>query len=115
MIADANLNEDVRISNWRNQSHFSQGATRRLGTLRGLAATAAGDSRFQYIGAATHYVQDGLTLGHMVPGTQLLAGPLGAPFRFLIHQTFGGEIYLRESWRTETLRFLQQTRGAAGV
>jgi hypothetical protein len=49
------------------------------------------------VGAATHYVQDHLTLGHMVPGTSLFSGPIGAPIRFVIHQVFGGEIAFRDA------------------
>jgi RHS repeat-associated protein len=49
------------------------------------------------VGAATHYVQDHLTLGHMVPGTSLFSGPVGAPIRFVIHQVFGGEIAFRDA------------------
>ncbi len=33
-------------------------------------------------------------LGHIFPGTETLAGPIGAPFRFLIHQTVGSEVSL---------------------
>ncbi|MFN8628237.1 MAG: toxin TcdB middle/N-terminal domain-containing protein [Candidatus Binatia bacterium] len=114
-IADANLNEDVRVSIWSNQSHFSLGARQALKKFSNEAVPLSGIERLKNVGAATHYIQDSLTLGHMVPGTQLLAGPLGAPFRFLIHQTFGGEVFLRESWRTETLQFLTQMRNAAAA
>jgi len=115
LIAAANLNEDVRISIWNNQSHFSLGAKQAFQKYSTRAIVSAGIHRLKNVGSATHYIQDSLTLGHMVPGTQLLAGPLGAPFRFLIHQTFGGEIFLRESWRAETLQFLQQMHGALGA
>ncbi|MFQ5478350.1 MAG: SpvB/TcaC N-terminal domain-containing protein [Candidatus Binatia bacterium] len=44
-----------------------------------------------------HYAQDYLTLGHMVPGTSVFVGPVGAPIRFAIHQLFGGEVALRQA------------------
>jgi hypothetical protein len=49
------------------------------------------------MGTASHLVQDHLTLGHMVPGTHLFAGAVGAPLRFVVHQVFGGEIALRRA------------------
>ncbi len=54
--------------------------------------SVAGKLNIPFAGAAAHFTQDFLTLGHMVPGTSLLAGPLGAPARLVIHQVFGGEI-----------------------
>lgn len=67
-----------------------------LGAVPG-AASGAADSYLRAVGAATHYVQDHLTLGHMLPGTALFAGPIGAPIRFVIHQVFGGEIAFRSA------------------
>jgi RHS repeat-associated protein len=68
--------------------------------LLGVSLDVAGgplDVYTRAVGAATHYVQDHLTLGHMVPGTSLFSGPVGAPIRFVIHQVFGGEIAFRDA------------------
>jgi RHS repeat-associated protein len=68
--------------------------------LLGLRLDVAGgplDVYTRAVGAATHYVQDHLTLGHMVPGTSIFSGPAGAPIRFVIHQVFGGEIAFRDA------------------
>lgn len=68
--------------------------------LLGVSLDVAGgplDAYTRAVGAATHYVQDHLTLGHMVPGTSLFSGPIGAPIRFVIHQVFGGEIAFRDA------------------
>ncbi len=58
------------------------------------------------MGRATHLVQDHLTLGHMVPGTSAFAGALGAPLRFVIHQSFGGEIAFRRAQLSATRALL---------
>jgi len=55
------------------------------------------DAYTRAVGSATHYVQDHLTVGHMVPGTSLFSGPIGAPIRFVIHQVFGGEVAFRDA------------------
>ncbi|RMD82715.1 MAG: hypothetical protein D6815_08515 [Candidatus Dadabacteria bacterium] len=59
--------------------------------------SVAGLGNVPFMGAAQHFLQDFLTLGHMVPGTSFFAGPLGAPFRLVIHQVFGGEIGFRQA------------------
>jgi hypothetical protein len=60
------------------------------------------------VGASTHYIQDHLTLGHMIPGTSLFSGPVGAPIRFVIHQVFGGEIAFRNAQIRATRSLLQR-------
>jgi RHS repeat-associated protein len=65
--------------------------------LLGMGPGAASSGFGRALGAASHYVQDHLTLGHMVPGTALFVGPVGAPVRFVIHQVFGGEIAFRNA------------------
>jgi RHS repeat-associated protein len=82
-----------------------------LGITRALAANSV-DAYAHGIGAATHYVQDHLTLGHMVPGTSLFAGPLGAPIRFVIHQVFGGEVAFRHA-QVRATRAMLTTYGPA--
>jgi hypothetical protein len=61
---------------------------------------------------ATHHLQDQYALGHLLPGTSALAGPTGAPFRFLIHNAVGGEITFRQASYDATLRLLQELRSA---
>jgi RHS repeat-associated protein len=104
-----------------NQEHFG----RLPSTIKGIGArvspvlegidnaapSAARDADLfmpyrQAVGAATHYVQDHLTLGHMVPGTRIFAGPVAAPVRFVIHQVFGGEIAFRNAQIRATHTFL---------
>jgi RHS repeat-associated protein len=65
--------------------------------LLGMNPVGATSGFVRALGGASHYVQDHLTLGHMVPGTALFAGPVGAPVRFVIHQVFGGEIAFRNA------------------
>jgi RHS repeat-associated protein len=79
-------------------------ASKLLGVGPGGASSAFGRA----LGAASHYVQDHLTLGHMVPGTALFAGPVGAPVRFVIHQVFGGEIAFRNAQVRATRALLSQ-------
>ena len=87
MIARSNLAQDLDVAN--NESHFGFGAR---DAFRRFAKAALETKDIRYVGAASHYVQDQYVLGHIFPGTNLLAGPVGAPFRFLTHQTLGGEI-----------------------
>ena len=91
-----------------NQDHFGR-LPSTIDSLRAQAADAANGSFGEYVaavGRATHYVQDHLTLGHMVPGTRLFAGPVGAPVRFVVHQVFGGEIAFRDAQIRATRSFL---------
>jgi hypothetical protein len=60
------------------------------------------------IARATHFIQDHLTLGHMVPGTASFAGPIGAPLRLVIHQVFGGEIAFRQAQLRATQALLRR-------
>jgi len=60
------------------------------------------------LGRATHYVQDHLSLGHMLPGTRVFVGPIGAPLRFVIHQVFGGEVAFRDAQIRATRGLLSQ-------
>lgn len=94
IILSGNLVQDADV--WNNQSHFGAGAQQAAHDFSGKAAHAlANGNRFDYLsslGAVTHYIQDQYALGHIFPGTHLLSGPIGAPFRGLIHQTIGGEV-----------------------
>jgi len=121
-VARENLAEDgstgVVEGAWmrlNNQDHFGR-LPSTLDKLR-QAATVAAVSKTDgavvaytgtthSIGAASHYVQDHLTLGHMVPGTSLFRGPLGAPIRFVIHQVFGGEVAFRQAQVRATRQLL---------
>ncbi len=67
------------------------------------------------MGGMTHYIQDHLTLGHMVPGTSLFAGPIGAPIRFTIHQVFGGEVAFRSAQIRATRDVLERFSPLAGI
>ncbi len=133
LLAEANIREDGPASTGNlvkdtfakagrlasNQNHFGRLASTRAGIYeqaqRGIDAAAGAvrsSSGFdaavvKAMGAATHYVQDHLTLGHMVPGTQLLRGPLLAPLRFVIHQVFGGEIAFRQAQLRATRELLR--------
>jgi RHS repeat-associated protein len=93
-ILSSNLVQDADI--WNNQSHFGAGAQQAAQDFGARATHALSNgNRFDYLsslGAITHYIQDQYALGHIFPGTHLLAGPIGAPFRGLIHQTIGGEV-----------------------
>jgi len=62
-----------------------------------LLSSHAGTAYVEMVSRAAHLIQDHLTLGHMVPGASLFAGPLGAPVRLVIHQVFGGEIAFRQA------------------
>jgi RHS repeat-associated protein len=79
--------------------------------LLGVTSAGAPTGFVHALGAASHYVQDHLTLGHMVPGTALFGGPLGAPVRFVIHQVFGGEVAFRRA-QVRATRSLLASYGA---
>ncbi len=87
LILKHNLAQDLEIAN--NQHHFDFGAQ---GAFKRLAAVAVETKDIRYVGAASHYLQDQYALGHIFPGTHLLSATWGAPFRFVIHQTIGGEV-----------------------
>ena len=86
-IVKGNLAQDLELAN--NQSHFGFGAR---DAFNQFASDAQATGNLGSVGAASHYIQDQYALGHMFLGTHLLAGPLGAPFRFIVHQTVGGEV-----------------------
>ena len=86
-ILKHNLAQDLELAN--NQHHFDFGAQ---GAFKRLAGVAAETRDIRYVGAASHYLQDQYALGHIFPGTHLLSTTVGAPFRFIIHQTIGGEV-----------------------
>jgi len=81
----------------------------------GAALDSVGSDRYWFMGGATHYLDDLHTFGHMIPGTSLLRGRLGAPFRMLVHQTFGGEVVLRDSLNQNRMDFLLNMRSTAGI
>jgi len=114
-IKEANLAQDQPW--WRalaNESHFDAAASNRFSELRGDALWRVGriEDFYRNTGAATHYLQDAHTLGHIFPGTHFLGGTLGAPLRFLIHQSVGGEVFFRDSWQADTLQFLREARSS---
>jgi RHS repeat-associated protein len=75
----------------------------------GVSFQDAQDGLTNSLGRASHFIQDHLTLGHMVPGTRAFGGPLGAPIRFVIHQVFGGEIAFRDAQIRATRDLLTST------
>lgn len=87
VLRQNNLAQDLDILN--NESHFGFGAQ---DAFKRFASAAIENNDLRYVGAASHYLQDQYALGHLFPGANLLAGPIGAPFRFLIHQSVGGEV-----------------------
>lgn len=95
-IVAANLGEDGDV--WRNEGHFGDGAHAKFRGFerqaRGLWGSPQSREFLNALGKASHYLQDPYALGHAFPGTQHLSGPAGAPFRFLVHQTVGGEVTL---------------------
>ena len=118
-IVDANLARDNDV--WTNQDHFDFGAQKAFANFRHDAFEALheeGRSSRVFLtaaGSASHHLQDQYALGHIVPGTHLLAGPIGAPFRALIHQTFGGEVTFLGAQRRATLQFFQTLRTARAM
>jgi RHS repeat-associated protein len=80
-----------------------------------IAGVSPGAVPVEAMGAMTHYVQDHLTLGHMLPGTALFAGPVGAPIRFAIHQVFGGEVAFRSAQVRATRDLLERFRPLSGA
>jgi RHS repeat-associated protein len=116
-IVAANLARDNDL--WSNQDHFGTLARKTFDELKEAAfrARRSGDDRMLLtkLGGASHHLQDQFALGHIVPGAHLLGGPLGAPFRFLIHQTFGGEVTFRQASYRATLRLFDQARNSIGA
>jgi YD repeat-containing protein len=111
-ILDANLARDRGVWNLlNNEDHFDLGAQRAFERFRSEAFTAAreGDAtRFlAKTGAALHHLQDQYALGHMFPGTSYLKGPVGATFRFIVHNTVGGEVTFAQASQNASMRFLE--------
>ncbi len=100
-----------------NESHFSFGASGAQGDLTRRAfdfLDIGNRGKFlEFIGRASHHLQDQFAVGHLFPGTNYLAGPLGAPFRFLIHQTVGGEVTFIEASRAATRDFFVRIQSLA--
>lgn len=116
-LRKANLFQDQDV--WNNQSHFDFGAQEAERALRGEARALVQTAEFgkgysadylDAIGAASHHVQDQYALGHILPGTSALKGPVAGPLRFLIHNTIGGEITFRQSSYDATLKLFQEAR-----
>lgn len=116
-IVTENLARDKNL--WSNQDHFGSLARKTFQSLKSAAfdaRQATDDGMFLVkLGGASHHLQDQFALGHIVPGTHLFRGPLGAPFRFLIHQTFGGEVTFRQASYRATLRLFDQVRNSTGA
>lgn len=110
-ILGGNLARD--INPWDNADHFDALSHQTAAGARQQAIATAGESGYlQTAGTATHHIQDPYALGHIVPGTSALRGPVGAPLRFIIHQTAGGEITFRQASYNSTLEFLRAVRNA---
>ncbi|MBX3024857.1 VCBS repeat-containing protein [bacterium] len=114
-ITEGNLMRDRNL--WNNQDHFDFLARDTAGQLKGEATSvnwSAPDGREAFlrtVGGATHHIQDPYALGHTLPGTSALRGPVAAPLRFLIHNAVGGEISFRQASYDATLRYLREVRG----
>ncbi len=106
-LVDANLVQDADV--WNNEQHFAGGAmvTARQTTAAAQRVPFLSDRGLAALGRASHFVQDQYALGHMFPGTNYLSGPYAAPFRFLIHQTVGGEVTFGEGQFNATYRLFQ--------
>ncbi len=91
-----------------NQGHFSGAAAENYRAA--LDRIVTGDNKLQALGAASHFLQDQHALGHMFPGTHLFRGPLGAPFRFVIHQAVGGEVTFVGASRQATTQLFRTYR-----
>ena len=111
-VTAGNLLRDRNL--WDNQDHFDLLAQRTAGALQTDAASVnwsapGADATFlRAVGGATHHIQDPFALGHAVPGTSALRGPVAAPLRFLIHNAVGGEISFRQASYDATLRYLRE-------
>lgn len=89
-----------------NEDHFDLAAKR--AEAYHLDKLARGGNKLYHLGAASHYLQDRYAFGHMLVGTHVFSGPLGAPFRILIHQTVGGEVTLHSASSARTLELFQK-------
>jgi len=119
-ITRGNLIRDQNL--WNNQDHFDFLANETATNLREQARSvdwSLPDARSDFIkavGGATHHIQDPFALGHTVPGTSALRGPVAAPLRFLIHNAVGGEITFRQASYDATLRYLREVhQGLPGI
>lgn len=91
VILQSNLAQDLSVAN--NEAHFDSAAKDTFARFAAAAKQTGGPmDALRNVGAASHYLQDQYTLGHIFPGTHLLAGSPGALFRAIIHQTVGGEV-----------------------
>lgn len=111
-ITAGNLLRDRNL--WRNEDHFDFLANSTAANSRTAAENLAQSSLsgseafFKAVGATTHHIQDPFALGHTLPGTSALRGPVAAPLRFLIHNAVGGEISFRQASYDATLRYLRE-------
>ncbi|MBI3785097.1 MAG: VCBS repeat-containing protein [Deltaproteobacteria bacterium] len=85
-----------------NESHFGFGAQKAFAAAEGRLGS--GGPFLSTLGQASHYLQDQYALGHIFPGTHLLAGRAGWIFRGFVHQTFGGEITFTQESYDATVR-----------
>jgi RHS repeat-associated protein len=113
-ITQGNLLRDRNL--WDNQDHFDLLANDTARDLRQSVAKMSsepGHTRgaiLKAVGATTHHIQDPFALGHTVPGTSALRGPVAAPLRFLIHNAVGGEITFRQASYDATLNYLREAQ-----
>ena len=119
-ITQGNVLRDRNL--WDNQDHFDFLANETAAHLKEQARTVdwslptARSDFLKAVGGATHHVQDPFALGHTVPGTSALRGPVAAPLRFLIHNAVGGEITFRQASYDATLRYLREAHpGLPGI
>lgn len=116
LIVQGNLLRDRNL--WENQDHFDFLANDTAKELRASAESIASSrdgaraAILDAVGATTHHIQDPFALGHTVPGTSALTGPVAAPLRFLIHNAVGGEITFRQASYDATLNYLREARGS---
>ncbi len=89
-----------------NEDHFDLAAKR--AESYHLDKLGRGANKIYHLGAASHYLQDRYAFGHMLVGTHLFSGPIGAPIRVLIHQTVGGEVTLHSASSARTLELFQK-------
>jgi hypothetical protein len=116
VITQGNLIRDRNL--WQNQDHFdflakqtAESLTSDAGDIK-ISGPGTYEKFLATVGGATHHIQDPFALGHTVPGTSALRGPVAAPLRFLIHNAVGGELSFRQASYDATLNYLREMRSA---
>ena len=111
-ITSGNLSRDLDL--WNNQDHFDYLANDTAADFQQQVRQMSPDNPefLKTVGRATHHIQDPFAMGHSLPGTSSLRGPVAAPLRFLIHNAVGGEISFRQASYDATLRYLREVRSS---